>query len=356
MSATFPAALAALFALLVMTGCASSGATSAPENASTAPGDAAELRLGYFANLTHALPLLGVANGQYQEALGDTVLTTQTFNAGPTAVEALLSGAIDATYIGPNPAINAFAQSNGEAVRIVSGATSGGAQFVVQPDVTQEALNGRTFSTPQLGNTQDVALRFWLQEQGLSAPRSGGGDVNVLPTENATTLDLFTKGEIDGAWVPEPWASRLVVEGGGKVLVDEADLWPGGEFVTTHLIVATDYLERHPETVAKLIRGELATLATIEANPEGSRDAINTALAGLTGKALEPEVLTRAWPNLNLTVDPIASSLRVDQEHAEAVGLSKPVDLTGIYDLRILNAELTAAGQPTVSAGGLGQE
>lgn len=352
-------AFAAIIAICALLLAACSGSSAVEPEGAAASGSAAEapeLRLGYFANLTHALPVLGVANGTFQENLGSTKLTTQTFNAGPSAVEALLSGAIDATFIGPNPAINAFAKSDGEAIRIVSGATSGGAQFVVQPDVTEDNLRGRTFATPQLGNTQDVALRYWLQQKGLSAPKSGGGDVEVLPTENATTLDLFTKGDIDGAWVPEPWASRLVVEGGGKVLVDEADLWPGGQFVTTHLIVSTEYLAKYPGTVAKLVRAELATLAEIEANPEASRDATNAALEELTGKALKPEVLARAWPNLTLTVDPIASSLEADQQHAEAVGLAEPTDLTGIYDVRILNAELAAAGRPTVDVGTLGQQ
>lgn len=352
---------AAMCALVVLAGCGSSSnaavqASAGAPGQSSAAAEAPELRLGYFANLTHALPVLGVASGEYQRALGETRLTTQTFNAGPAAIESLLAGAIDATYIGPNPAINAYAQSQGEALRIVSGATSGGAQFVVADDVTEDNLEGRTFATPQLGNTQDVALRYWLQQKGLTAPKSGGGDVNVLPTDNATTLELFTSGEIDGAWVPEPWASRLVVEGGGKVLVDEATLWPEGRFVTTHLIVATDFLDEYPGTVAKLLTGELATLQTITDQPEQSRDATNAALEQLTGKALKPEVLARAWPNLTLTVDPIAASLRVDQEHAEAVGLAKPIDLDGIYDLRILNGLLTAAGRPGVSAGGLGQE
>lgn len=358
----FLAVALAAVVLGVVSGCANTatGAGAGAVNATAAgtedAAEANELRLGYFANLTHAIPVLGVANGQFQSALGDTQLSTQVFNAGPSAIEALLSGAIDATYIGPNPAINAFSKSDGEAVRIVSGATSGGAQFVVAPDVTESNLAGRTFATPQLGNTQDVALRYWLQEKGLSAPRTGGGDVNVQPTENATTLDLFKAGEIDGAWVPEPWASRLVIEGGGKVLVNEADLWPDGQFVTTHLLVATEFLAKYPATVEKLLQGHLATLEVIQSDPEASRDATNAALESLTGKALNAEILSRAWPNLTLTVDPVASSLQADQDHAEAVGLAQPTALNGIYDLRILNGLLSARGQAPVSAGGLGQQ
>lgn len=329
---------------------------AACSSGSSASGSSNELRLGYFPNITHALPLLGVSNGEYQKALGDTKLTTQTFNAGPSAIEALLSGAIDASYIGPNPAINAYAKSNGSAVRIISGATSRGAQFVVKKDVTENNLKGKTFATPQLGNTQDVALRYWLKEKGLSAPTQGQGDVNILPTENAQSLELFKKGDIDGAWVPEPWASRLVIEGSGKVLVNEPDLWPNGEFVTTHLLVSTEYLENNPDKVKALLQGELAVLNQIEKDPKASREAVNQALDQLTSKPLKPEVLERAWGNLKVTLDPIASSLKTDQEHAVAVGIADEIDLKGIYDLRILNGLLKEAGKKPVSAGGLGQE
>lgn len=321
-----------------------------------AGGSSEELRLGYFPNITHALPLLGVSNGDFQQALGATKLTTQTFNAGPAAIEAVLSGAVDATYIGPNPAINAFARSKGEAVRIVSGATSRGAQFVVKPEVTESNLQGKTFATPQLGNTQDVALRFWLKDRGLDAPISGQGNVNVVPTENSQTLELFKKGDIDGAWVPEPWASRLVIEGQGKVLVNEPDLWPNGQFVTTHLLVSTAYLEKNPTQVKALLAGELAVLQKIEDQPIVARDEVNAALDALTSKPLAPAVLERSWENLEITVDPIASSLKTDQEHAVAVGIADEVDLQGIYDLRLLNQLLKAAGKKPVSAGGLGQE
>lgn len=351
-----PRLLVVLVALL-LTAATATGCSGAAASDSPAPnGEAAELRLGYFANLTHALPVLGVADGQYQQALGGTKLTTQVFNAGPAAVEAVLSGAVDAAYIGPNPAINAFSKSDGEAIRIVAGATSGGAQFVVKPEVTTDNLKGRTFATPQLGNTQDVALRYWLQQQGLTAPTAGGGDVNVQPMENSTTLTQFKAGAIDGAWLPEPWASRLVLEGGGKVLVDEASLWPNGEFVTTQLIVATPFLQKYPATVSKLLEGQLATQATVEKDPAAAQAATNAALEQLSGKALSPEVLARSWPSLKLTVDPIASSLRADQEHAVSVGLAKPVDLAGIYDLRLLKELLTAAGRPTVSDAGLGSK
>lgn len=331
-----------------LTACSSGGA------ADTTP----TLRLGYFANLTHALPVLGASNGQLQQALGSTKLETQTFNAGPAAIEALNSGAIDATFIGPNPAISAWTQSAGSAIRIISGATSGGAEFVVKPDITAtaESLRGKTFATPQLGNTQDVALRYWLKQQGLSAPKEGGGDVNVAPQENSQTLDLFKQGKIDGGWLPEPWASRLVQEGAGKVLVNEKDLWPGGQFVTTHLIVSQKFLEQKPDQVKALLQGVVNTQNTITANPVKAKTDVNAALKTLTGKSLDDTVLARSWDNLKITVDPIATSLKADLDHAVDVGISKPADLNGIYDLTILNSILTTAGKAPVSAGGLGKQ
>ena len=209
--------------LLVLAAC---GSDSEVHQVSTT------VRLGYFPNITHATALVGVAKGIYADKLDQDKLETQTFNAGPAAVEALFAKAIDATYVGPNPAINAWAQSNGSAVKIIAGATSGGAALVVKPEITKSAdLNGKTIATPQLGNTQDVALKYWLKEEGVEA--------TVIAQENGITLQSFQDNQIAGAWVPEPWVTRLVQEGGGKVLVDEKTLWPGGNFVTTQLVVRT---------------------------------------------------------------------------------------------------------------------
>jgi len=344
-------------AVLAVTGLAACSSSSASDQASASTSDAATLRLGYFSNITHALPLVGIADGTYQKALGSTKLETQVFNAGPAAVEALFAGAIDAAYVGPNPAINAFTKSDGEAIRIVAGASSGGAQLVVQPDIASAAdLKGKTVASPQLGGTQDVALRYWLKQQGLSAPVTGAGDVTVAPQENSQTLDLFKQGKIAGAWVPEPWASRLVVEGGGKVLVDEKTLWPEGAFVTTHLVVATSFLQQHPQTVTKLLQAEIDTLTEVTADPAKAKQTANEALKTLTGKQLGPEVLDRAWANLTLTLDPIASTLQTSADHGVEVGTTKKADLSGIYDLTLLNALLKEAGAEPVSAAGLGKE
>jgi NitT/TauT family transport system substrate-binding protein len=353
-------AAAAAAALLAITGLAACGTSEAAAPATGSGGAAAEaqtLRLGYFANITHALPLIGVQDGTYAKALGSTKLETQVFNAGPAAVEALFAGSIDAAYVGPNPAINAFTKSNGEAVRIVAGASSGGAQLVVQPTITDaQGLKGQTVASPQLGGTQDVALRYWLKQQGLSAPVTGTGDVTVAPQENSQTLDLFRAGKIAGAWVPEPWASRLVTEGGGKVLVDEKTLWPQGAFVTTHLIVSTDFLAKYPGTVAKLLEAEATTLDAVKADPTKAKATANEALKALTGKTLKPAVLDRAFDDLTLTLDPIASTLQVSADHGVEVGTTKKADLSGIYDLTLLNVLLKKRGEQPVPAAGLGKE
>jgi NitT/TauT family transport system substrate-binding protein len=309
------------------------------------------LRLGYFANLTHATALVGVHDGLFAKALGDDVeLKTQTFNAGPAAVEALLSGAIDASYVGPNPAINAFVKSHGEAVRIIAGATSGGAALVVKPGITRAAdLKGKKVASPQLGNTQDVALRAWLSEQGLKTTREGGGDVQIVPQENAQTLETFSANSIDAAWVPEPWATRLVAEGGGKVLVQEKSLWPEGRFVTTQLVVRTKYLEDHREVVRKLLAGHVEATIAVTAHPPAARASANDQIKVITNKALKPEIISTAWQNLEFTNDPVASSLQTSAQRAKSLGFIDDDNLDGLYDLSLLNETLKARGLPEVA-------
>ena len=310
------------------------------------------LKLGYFPNLTHATAVLGVADGTFAEALGEDVdFSTALFNAGPEAVEALFSGAVDATFIGPSPTINAHAVSFGEAVRVVAGATSGGAYLVVHPEISSARdLRGRVVASPQLGNTQDVALRAWLAEQGLATDQRGGGDVQVQPQSNAQILDAYRAGAVDGAWVPEPWASRLVQEEGAKVLVDEADLWPGGRYVTTHLVVRAEYLERHPEQVRALLRGHMEATRRAVAEPDEAKRAVNAALEEIAGKALGQELLDAAWANLEFTVDPLASTLRRAAEQAVDLDLIEPVKLDGLYELDLLNEILREAGESEVGA------
>jgi NitT/TauT family transport system substrate-binding protein len=308
------------------------------------------LRVGYFPNVTHAPAIIGVEDGLFADALGDASLETFTFNSGTEASEAILSGSIDATFIGPNPAINAFAQSGGE-VQIVAGTTSGGAALVVAPDIdSPEDLAGTTLATPSLGNTQDVALRAWLGDQGYDVDETGGGDVKITPQENADTLTAFQAGDIQGAWVPEPWATRLVEEGGGKVLVNEKDLWTDtdGKFVTTHLLVRTDYLEEHPANVRALVSGLLDAIDEANADAATAQAATNDGIEKITTKRLADEIIAGAWGNLEFTPDPVAASLQRSADDAVAVGLLDEVDLDGIYDLGILNDLLAERGEPEV--------
>ena len=335
--------LLAVGAALVLGGCAVTDTTAVagPVIQSADARPAAELRLGYFANVTHAGAVYGVGAGTFADALGETRLKTQVFNAGPAAVEALFAGSLDAAYLGPNPAVNGFVKSRGEALRIVAGATSGGASLVVREDITSpEQLRGQKLASPQTGGTQDVALRTWLADQGFRVDEDGGGDVVIRAQENSATLSEFQAGRIAGAWVPEPWASRLVLEGGGRVLVDEKDLWPDGRFVTTHLVVRTEYLQEHPQTVEALLRGQVRADTEIAADPENAKRVVNAQLEQLTGKALEQQTIDRAFSQIEITEDPVAGSLRRSAANAVATGLVPEADLTGIYDLRLLRKVL----------------
>jgi NitT/TauT family transport system substrate-binding protein len=228
---------------------------------------------------------------------------------------------------------------------------------VVKPGIASAAdLKGKTLATPQKGNTQDVALRFWLKQQGLTANPDGTGDVSVDPQDNATSLDQFKAGHIDGAWLPEPWASRLVTEAGAKVLVDEKTLWPGGQFSTTTLVVATSFLDKHPDTVKALIDGQISANQWITSDPADAQKLVNSELKRLTGKALSDAEIQRSFSEQQVTNDPAAATLQTSLDHAVSTGLLKKTDLHGIFDLTILNAELTAAGQQAVSDAGLGKK
>ncbi|WP_104088255.1 MULTISPECIES: ABC transporter substrate-binding protein [unclassified Cryobacterium] len=338
---------------LLLSGCA----TSVSAEPATDQGPATELRLGYFDNVTHAAALVGLQNGFFEDALGDTTLSTQIFSAGPSAVEALSAGAIDAAYIGPSPAVNTFVQSGGQSAVIVAGAASGGAALVVRDGIDTPAdLAGTTIATPQLGNTQDVALRSWLGDEGYETSTIGGGDVTVSPGDNAQTLTLFQSGKIDGAWLPEPWVSRLVLEGGGHVLVNEADLWDNGDFPTTVLLVRKAFLEEHPDTVSALLQGHVTAVDWLTQNPADAAATINTKLKADTGKALADDVLTRALTEVKFNVDPLASTFPVSLAEAVKAGLGKDGDLDGLFNVALLNAVLVKHAEEPVSAGGLGTE
>lgn len=332
----FVPAVATLGVLLV-TGVVAVSRSAADAAASKAVPPA--VRLGYMPNLTHATALVGIERGSYQRALGGVRLETRAFNAGPDAALALLSGAVDAAYLGPNPAINAFVHSDGQALRVVAGATSGGAALVVRKGIdTPRDLDGATLATPQLGGTQDIALRWWLSTHGIDSTPEGGGVVHILPQKNGQALSAFRQGILDGAWVPEPWASRLVLEEGAHVLVDERELWPAGQDVTTVLAVRTDFLQQHPDLVRRLIAGQVAANRLIVAHPEESQRLAVRAIERITGEVSPPDVVAAAWSRLRFADDLDAASLSESARRASTVGLLQRVDLHGLVDLRSLSA------------------
>ncbi|MFI7409416.1 aliphatic sulfonate ABC transporter substrate-binding protein [Streptomyces sp. NPDC049627] len=314
------------------------------------------VRIGYFGNLTHATALVGRQEGMFQKELGGTKAEYATFSAGPSEIEALNSKSIDIGWIGPSPAINGYIKSNGQNLRIISGSASGGVKLVVNPEKIKSLkdVKGKKIATPQLGNTQDVAFLNWVSEQGWKVDaESGQGDVSVVRTDNKITPDAYKSGSIDGAWVPEPTASKLVAEG-GKVLLDEADLWPDKKFVITNVIVSQSFLKEHPKAVEAVLRASVKTNKWIADHPEQAKTAANAQLKADTGKPLPADVIDPAWKSIQVTDDPLAATLGTEAEHAVKAGLLQKPDLTGIYDLAPLNKVLKAEGEPEVDDAGLG--
>jgi NitT/TauT family transport system substrate-binding protein len=337
---------------LLVAGCSSGGSSSSSSAAggtSTATAAAAApvtVRLGYLANITHAPALLAVKNGYFTKELGSAgTVKTSVFTSGTQETTAILAGQLDAAYVGPNPAINAWQKSNGTAIKIVSGVATGGASIVVKPAVSSATqLKGQSLASPSLGNTQDVAVRYWLKQQGLTTSATGGGDVSIKPTSpNSAAVLEFKSGQIAGASEPSPYDVEMVQDG-GKVLLSE----PG---VTTVLMVTQSFLNAHPAVVADLLKANVDALNYIKSNPAQAQADANDELAAYTGKPLSSKVIGPAFKEITFTDDPDATSLTQDAQQATSVGLLKSVNLNGIFDLTPLNSILTAADQPTVSAG-----
>ncbi len=304
------------------------------EAATTPAAATSTIRVGYFATVAHAQALVGLGDGTFARHLGsDVSIEPFVLNAGPSAVEALFAGSIDLAYVGPNPAINAYVKSGGQ-VRVIAGACSGGAALVVRDGITVPGdLRGRRIATPQLGNTQDVAARSWLRANGL-------GDVEILPVANADQLTLFQRGEIDAVWAVEPWASRLIVEGRGHILVDERDLWPGGDFATALIMVRAEFLQTHRALVKRWLEAHVELT-----HRDLPRGIINREIARLSGRALPDAVLDGALSRLRRTVDPIRASLAECARRAfdeGFLGKQRP-QLEGLHDLRLLNEVLREA-------------
>ena len=324
----------------------SGSAASSSGAASSSTGAPVTVRLGYLANITHAPALIAVKNGYFTKELGSAgTVKTSVFTSGTQETTAILSGQLDAAYVGPNPAINAWQKSNGTAIKVISGVATGGASIVVKPSVTAASqLKGQSLATPSLGNTQDVALRYWLKTNGLTTSTTGGGDVSIRPTStNSDAVLEFKSGQIAGASEPSPYDVEMVQDG-GKILLSE----PG---VTTLLMVTQSFLSAHPAVVADLLRANLDALNYIKTNPAQAQADANDELAAYTGKPLSSTVIGPAFKEITFTDDPDAASLTADAQQAESVGLLSKVNLNGIFDLTPLNTILTADDQPTVSAG-----
>ena len=343
------AILAAVIAVTLVTASIPTPAFSQTEN-----GQSKTLRIGYFPNINHAQAVIGLGRGDFQTALGDNVeVTTQIFNAGPSAIEALFANQIDVTYIGPNPAINGYVQSNGEALRIISGAASGGAVFVVRNDSginSSQDLANKKFSSPQLGNTQDVALRKYLLDNGYKT-KENGGNVEVIPAKTADIVSLMIKKDIDGAWVPEPWGAKLIKEANAKVLVDEHDLWPNGQFITAHIIARTDYIEKNPDVIKKLLDAHIDITIWINDNGEEALQIFNAELNKLMGQTIPEDEFREGISRIELTYDPVKESLFKSANDAFDIGFlgkARP-DLSEIYDVKILNDVLKERGLQEIS-------
>ena len=377
-----------------LTGGAQSDGDGSIRNAGVQDSDSRSnvLRLGYFPNLNHAQVIIGLANGHFQKALSENNTNSSkvgdegasikeyVFSAGPSAIEALYAGQIDVAYVGPNPAINGYLASNGEGIRIISGSASGGAVFVVRNDsgiLSTTDFGGKKFASPQLGNTQDVALRKYLIQNGYDTVENGG-NVTVVPVKPSDILTLMLKKEIDGAWVPEPWGARLVKESNGRIFVDERDLWPpDGKFVTTNIIVRTDYLKNNPEIIRKLINAQIDETIWINDTLKDSRNgnangtsgkiengtnddfgqegveafihAFNNGLQRITGNTVPEDELRDALQRLEFTYDPIEQSLfkmADDAYNLNLIGRGSKPDLTNIYDLELLKEVLKERNLP----------
>ena len=337
-SAIFAALVAAAF-VAGGAGCHGNGGKSA------ANANPTSLRLGFFPNITHGVAMVELQRDELARALAPLTVDAKPFNAGPEAMEALFAGALDACYVGPAPAINGYLRSRGEALVIVSGAALNGAGLVVRSDANIKSaadLHGKKIASPQLGNTQDVALRVYLKENGL-APKDRGGDVQVLPLANADILALMKQKQLDGAWVPEPWTTRLVDEAGGTLLLDEKDRWPDKKFPSTVLVVTKKLASEHPELVQKLVAVNASTIAWMKANPDEARKLVAVGLSKWAKKALPEELLKKAYGHVEPSPDLLDAALKKQLADGRALGFLPDGDAAGLTDRRFLDAAMKAA-------------
>lgn len=281
------------------------------------------IRVAFFPNIGHAIPIIGLERGIFENNIGNTTsIEPKMFDSGPQVIESLFAKSIDIAYAGPGPAINGFLKSEEHDVVILSGAASGGASFVVHPSSTIDSIEdfaGKRIAAPQIGNTQDVSLRNYLSENGLK-PFEKGGSVVVLNIPNPDIYTLFAKGEIDAAWLPEPWATILVQELGGKRLFYEEDLWPEEKFASVLLISRKEFVVENPELVTKWLESHKQTAAWINENPKETRIIFNDFMQNTMGKGLSDNVVDEALVNLEITTDPIEDSIYTFAKKADSLG------------------------------------
>jgi len=320
-------------------GCGWSSSSKPGSGAGAADEPPKSLRLGYFVNVTHAQALIGASRGDFQQALGSIQLETKTFNAGPSVIEAMFAGELDIAYIGPTPAVNGFIKSGGEHVRVVSGACANGVAIVVPKDsnVTElKQLVGKRIATPQYGNTQDVSARHYFVTKLKARLKEAGGETDIQPVANADQLNLFKLGQLDAAWSPEPWASRLIHEAGGRLLLEEKEEWEGKRFSSALVIVSPEFLKNHPQVVENFLRAHTKVTAWINANRAEATTRINDELKNLTGKALKPEVLQDAMTRVEFSTDPLPETVKIFAQWTKDLGMLKTLpDLQPMFELSI---------------------
>ena len=318
--------------LLAVAASVLAGCKKDPPTATGAP--PAEVRLGYFPNVTHAQAVLGVSSGEFQQAIGSAKLSTRTFNAGPSLIEALFANEIDIGYVGPSPVLNGFAKSKGRGLRVVAGAAANGVLVVARKDSgikKLEDLKGRKVATPQRGNTQDVSAQHYLKYK-LNADVS-----NVLPIANAEQAGMMSRGQIDASWAVEPWGSFLVSEAGGEVIGHEKDLWPEGKFVLTVVITTPEFLQKHPDVVEKVLGVHRNWTARLQADAQAHLPALGAALFDITKKKLPEGVLASALKNVEFTDEPLESSFVTFDQWSRDLGFTKQTtDLKNLVDPTIL--------------------
>ena len=301
-----------------------------------------KIRVAFFPSIGHIIPIVGLEEKIFEKGIGEEKqIETKLFDSGPQVIESIFSGSIDIAYVGPGPIINGFLKSDGKDIKILSGAASGGVSFIIQPNSGLESLenfDGKRIASPQISNSQDVSLRHYLESHGLKSVEKGG-TVFVLNISNPDIYTLFAKGDIDGAWVPEPWATILVQELDGIRLFNEEKLWPNEEFASVLLIVRTKYLENNPETVQKWVESHEKTVTWINSNPNKSKSLFSNFLIDYMGKSLPTKIIDESFSNISITSDPIKNSVIVFAERADSLGYlgRSGYNLDGIFYNAVLN-------------------